>query len=379
MIKMAALFDDEIAAQADTLPIYQVKEFWPTLTIGGSVFTPGFLAMLLSDSWTANQHVMQDWSRMALYYAAVRGMNRGKIRVLPGLSDGVVVRYRLTEADQKNISAGLARLGEILFAAGAKVVYPSLRSPAVLKSVDQCRGFLKQPIPIDAMALSTVHAFSSCPMGENPDFCATDSFGKVNGFRNLYVNDASLIPDSPGVNPQGATMAIALRNVDHFTAERSGRRRERVRIVRQPAPTPPILISGVPGWLGTRLVEVLIRGLPGIPRFAEPDATRPIRCLVQRTADDSMISPLSERHRAAPRRSRRPCVAARVLPRRGRRHVVPYCRGRPPDTRDKGVRAGERSGDGPAAACGRGCRRAAAGRGIVELTVRVQSTFRALL
>jgi nucleoside-diphosphate-sugar epimerase len=132
-------------------------------------------------------------------------------------------------------------------------------------------------------------------MGENPDLCATDSFGKVNGFRNLYVNDASLIPDSPGVNPQGATMAIALRNVDHFTAERTSRRRERVRIVRQPTHAPPILISGVPGWLGTRLVEVLTRGLAGVPRFAEPDVTRPIRCLVQRTADDSMLSPLSER------------------------------------------------------------------------------------
>lgn len=46
------------------------------------------------------------------------------------------MRYRLTEADQKNISKGLAHLGEILFAAGAKAIYPSLRSQPVLKSAD---------------------------------------------------------------------------------------------------------------------------------------------------------------------------------------------------------------------------------------------------
>ena len=31
-------------------------------------------------------------------------------------------------------------------------------------------------------------------MGENPDVCATDSFGRVTGFSNLYLNDASLLP-----------------------------------------------------------------------------------------------------------------------------------------------------------------------------------------
>ena len=259
MIKAAAAFDEEIGAHREALPIYQVKEFWPNIAIGGSVFTPGFLAMLLADNWKSSQQAMRDWSRMALYYAGTRGMNRGTIRVLPG-SDSVVVRYRLTEADQKNISRGLAYLGEILFAAGARAVYPSLRSQPVLKSADQCRGFLKRPIPVEAMSVSTVHAFSSCPMGENPDYCATDSFGKVNGFRNLYLNDASILPDSPGVNPQGTIMATALRNLDHFDAEQ----RKRPRAARSPrgGAQPSILVTGAPGWLGTRLLEVLAAAHP---------------------------------------------------------------------------------------------------------------------
>src|SRR5690606_4313248 len=140
-----------VDAHASVLPIYQVKEFAPAIAIGGSVCTPGFLAMLLADSWAETGAAMRDWRSMALYYAATRGQSRGTVRVLPGRPDGVVVRYRLTRTDREQLSTGLARLGEILFAAGARAVYPSLRQPAVLTSVDACRRLLDTPAPAAAM------------------------------------------------------------------------------------------------------------------------------------------------------------------------------------------------------------------------------------
>ncbi|MGH7898915.1 MAG: GMC oxidoreductase, partial [Candidatus Binatia bacterium] len=48
------------------------------------------------------------------------------------------------------------------------------------------------------------------------DRCAVDSFGRVFGFENLYVNDGSMLPDSPGVNPQATIMAFARRNAIHL-------------------------------------------------------------------------------------------------------------------------------------------------------------------
>ena len=39
------------------------------------------------------------------------------------------------------------------------------------------------------------------------------------GFDNLRVNDASLLPEAPGVNPQGPIMAVVARNSDHFLAD----------------------------------------------------------------------------------------------------------------------------------------------------------------
>ena len=56
-------------------------------------------------------------------------------------------------------------------------------------------------------------------MGEDRDRTGTDSFGRVWGIDNLRVNDASLLPDAPGVNPQAAIMTIAARNADHFLAD----------------------------------------------------------------------------------------------------------------------------------------------------------------
>jgi choline dehydrogenase-like flavoprotein len=61
----------------------------------------------------------------------------------------------------------------------------------------------------------TVHLCSTAPLGEDRA-AATDSFGRVHGTRNVHVNDASLLPDAPGVNPQGSVMAFAVRNARHF-------------------------------------------------------------------------------------------------------------------------------------------------------------------
>jgi choline dehydrogenase-like flavoprotein len=61
-------------------------------------------------------------------------------------------------------------------------------------------------------SLTSVHVFSSCPMGENTAVTATDSFGRVRDANGLYIADASLLCGPTSVNPQGTVMAIAHRN-----------------------------------------------------------------------------------------------------------------------------------------------------------------------
>ena len=58
-------------------------------------------------------------------------------------------------------------------------------------------------------------------MGEDRTRSAADSFGRVHGAENVFVNDASLLPDAPGVNPQASVMAVALRNARRLAEVRT--------------------------------------------------------------------------------------------------------------------------------------------------------------
>jgi choline dehydrogenase-like flavoprotein len=216
MLKVAAVFPERIDAQDSVLPLLQVKEFWPEVSLGGAFFTPGHLAMLLSDNWLDTREQMSRYRNMASYYVAVRGSGRGSVR--PSLlGDGApVLRYELSDEDVINLSKGLARLATLLLAAGATQVHPTVQGLPTIRSEVEAIRWLDERLPRSALSLTTVHAFSSCPIGERRDRCAADSFGKIHRYQNLYVNDASMLPDSPGVNPQGSVMALARRNAVHF-------------------------------------------------------------------------------------------------------------------------------------------------------------------
>jgi choline dehydrogenase-like flavoprotein len=100
-------------------------------------------------------------------------------------------------------------------------VLPTVQGMAPITSEKQAIRWLDDRLARNALSLTTVHAFSSCPIGERSDKCAASSFGRVARWDNLYVNDASMLPDSPGVNPQGSVMALARRNVLHFLSNLS--------------------------------------------------------------------------------------------------------------------------------------------------------------
>ncbi|MBI2821329.1 MAG: NAD-dependent epimerase/dehydratase family protein [Acidobacteria bacterium] len=53
---------------------------------------------------------------------------------------------------------------------------------------------------------------------------------------------------------------------------------------------PSTLVTGAPGWLGTRLVRVLVEGLPELPALPRPDLAGGIRCLAIPGSDVSRLS-----------------------------------------------------------------------------------------
>ncbi|HEX5219416.1 MAG TPA: GMC family oxidoreductase [Verrucomicrobiae bacterium] len=209
-VKVIAQFPDEVNADTMGVPVHQVKEFSPRLSFGCSVSSPAYLALGLIDHPDAAREVASTWPQLATYYAMITSEGSGSVQTLPGFCDPLV-RYTLTETDRRNLADGLKKLGQLLFEAGATKLYPALTRGRTLSCHD-CLDKLPDLLPDSLASLMTIHLFSSCPMGEDKSKCATDSFGRVHGFENLFVNDASLLCTAPAVNPQGSIMAIARRN-----------------------------------------------------------------------------------------------------------------------------------------------------------------------
>jgi len=213
-VKIVAQFADDVNADDMGVPVHQVKEFAPRLSFGCSISSPGYVALGLIDHPDAARSVAHTWRNLATYYAMMTSEGHGTVRALPGFRDPLV-RYALTENDRRNLAEGLKKLGQILFASNATKLYPSLTRGETLETNADLNK-LADVLPDGLASLMTIHLFSSCPMGEDRSKCAADSFGRLHGFENLRINDASLLCTAPGVNPQGSIMALARRNTLHY-------------------------------------------------------------------------------------------------------------------------------------------------------------------
>ncbi len=212
-VKVVARFPDAINARHMGVPMHQVKEFAPRLSFGCSISGAPYLSLAMLDHPGHAGEVHDSWPRMAIYYAMIAG-GSGSVRRVPGCRDALV-RYALGETDMRDLADGTRKLCELLFAAGAETLYPTVSGSTRLAGPDDLAR-VADSLPQGRTSLMTIHLFSSCPMGEDKRRCVADSFGRVHGHDDLYIADASLLCTAPGVNPQGSVMAFARRNVLHF-------------------------------------------------------------------------------------------------------------------------------------------------------------------
>jgi choline dehydrogenase-like flavoprotein len=216
-VQATAEFGDAVN-DSDDVPVYQVREFGARLSFGGFASRPALIALALSANRPACRAAMARLPYLVVYYAAIQSRGRGRVRALPRFRDPLVT-YRLTRADHELLRSGLARLMHLLRAAGATAIYPSFRGAPKVTGPAGAAAAAAALTPARA-GLTTVQLCGTVPMGEDRGRCGADSFGRVHGTANVYVNDAALLPAAPGIDPQGTIMAIAARNVAHFLGRR---------------------------------------------------------------------------------------------------------------------------------------------------------------
>ncbi len=212
MVKVVAEFDRDVNRPEDFDPVHQIKEFEPRFGMGCSISKRPMLGVALGNRAGHWPLIDERWKRMGIYYVQSTG-GLATVRNLPGFNDPLV-RIGFSDADLLTLGEGLRRLCEALLAAGAVSVYPCIEGYPDLQCADDL-ALLPESLRGADGSVTSVHVFSSCPMGENDRITAANSFGKVHGTDGLYISDASLLCTPTAVNPQGTVMAVAHRNALH--------------------------------------------------------------------------------------------------------------------------------------------------------------------
>jgi choline dehydrogenase-like flavoprotein len=213
-VKVLAQFDENVDPINHRVPLYSVTEFMPAIRIGGSLTTPGLFGMGLAEDWPRRSGLFHEARNCATYYAMVRAEGVGTVTSFPGVREPLV-RYRLTNSDWAALAKGVGALAKVMFAGGAKRVFPGIQGHVGWTDAEAAEREMMDGPARKRTNLFTIHLFSSCPMGEDERRCPVDSFGAMRGVENLYLADASIIPDAPGVNPQATIMALANRVAEH--------------------------------------------------------------------------------------------------------------------------------------------------------------------
>jgi choline dehydrogenase-like flavoprotein len=199
---------DEVVDMAKGVPqSFYVDEFADEgIMFEGVSGPPAYVALSLPLTGTRHAAAMADYRRLAQFGLMVSDSSHGSVRAVGGRFGGrALIRYDLAAEDVAKFRAGLARLDELLRAAGAREVYLPLP-----------RGVAPERARAGHLKLMAFHPLGTARADRDAARGVLDGDLRVHGVEGLYVADGSVMPSSLGVNPQITIMALATRLAYHL-------------------------------------------------------------------------------------------------------------------------------------------------------------------
>jgi choline dehydrogenase-like flavoprotein len=121
------------------------------------------------------------------------------------------ITYNVSGEDVRRMHSGMIHAGEMMFAAGARRLYPLLLGATAIEDQGDLEAFRDaDPRPTD-FTWTSYHPLGSCKMGSDPRASVVDVHHEAHDVRGLFVVDGSTVPGPLGVNPQMTIMAMATR------------------------------------------------------------------------------------------------------------------------------------------------------------------------
>ena len=203
---VGARFEDEIRGWEGVMQSRHVDEWRGRGLFLESTFTPlPFGAHWLPGVGDAFKRRVEDIGRLAVLGVHLTDRSAGRVRVRGGTTR---LSYRLDAEDARTLGFGIARAADILFAAGAREVYPQVAGVDSLGPGEQAR--LESGIRPAQLRLEAFHPMGTARIGAD-EAAPVGLDGQLRALPGAYVADASLLPTALGVNPMITIIGMARR------------------------------------------------------------------------------------------------------------------------------------------------------------------------
>ncbi|MHB8779886.1 MAG: GMC family oxidoreductase [Candidatus Geothermincolia bacterium] len=183
------------------------------ITLEGGTVPPAIHALALPAAGKKHAAMMSRYPNMGVFGGMISDMDSwGRVINAPRQGYSPTMLYMLRGGDVKKAQLSTCLMSEIWFAAGARKVFTGIAGHYEISNARELKALHDAKIKAtDIYAMSAYHPLGTCRMGSDPESSVVKHTCETWDVENLYICDGSVLPVSPGVNPQLTIMALALR------------------------------------------------------------------------------------------------------------------------------------------------------------------------
>jgi choline dehydrogenase-like flavoprotein len=213
-VQAVALFDEPLDPPRGIPQACYVDEFaGEGIMLEGGTVPPEIHAVALPFAGKKHASYMAKYPCMGIFGGMVADSDsRGRVLDMRRPGYRPTIFYRLGRNDLEKARTAVALTADIWFAAGAKRVLTPFAGHYEISNPRELREFRRYRVRAsDLYGMSAYHPLGTCRMGDDPGESVVKTTCETWEVENLFICDGSVLPSSPGVNPQLTIMALALR------------------------------------------------------------------------------------------------------------------------------------------------------------------------